>query len=101
MSDAAAAPTVTLVITPAGALRFVYTDELRPLLEEGSARIDRASHVEPFPGAPYGTCWAADLAPVGGPILGPYERRQDALAAERSWLYEHLAEISSADRRQS
>jgi hypothetical protein len=28
----------------------------------------------------------ADMAPVGGPLLGTYVTRQDALDAEREWL---------------
>ena len=28
----------------------------------------------------------ADLSPVGGPLLGPFERRSDAVQAEVYWL---------------
>lgn len=37
----------------------------------------------------------ADLSPVGGPLLGPYQRRSEALAAEVQWLAEHLARLVS------
>jgi hypothetical protein len=30
--------------------------------------------------------WLADMAPVDGPVLGPFDRRSEALAAEREWL---------------
>ena len=33
--------------------------------------------------------WFADLAPVGGPRLGPYHLRGEALAAEVAWLLAH------------
>ena len=36
--------------------------------------------------------WLADLSPVGGPILGPYDLRSEALEAEVEWLEEHWLE---------
>jgi hypothetical protein len=30
--------------------------------------------------------WLADLTPVQGPCLGPFQRRSDALQAEAEWL---------------
>lgn len=30
--------------------------------------------------------WKVDLAPSGGPVLGPFQRRSTALAAEREWI---------------
>ena len=33
--------------------------------------------------------WRADLSPVGGPQLGPFRRRSEALRAEAAWLVEH------------
>ena len=47
--------------------------------------ITRASHVEPDQQGR----WLADLTPVAGPVLGPFERRSEALEAEQSWLAEH------------
>jgi len=48
----------------------------------GPLSIHRASHVEPDSEGH----WSADLAPVGGPTLGPFDRRSLALDAERVWL---------------
>ena len=30
--------------------------------------------------------WTADLGPVGGPVLGPFDLRSHALDAELAWL---------------
>jgi hypothetical protein len=67
-----------------GHVQFVYDDALAPLLETGAATVRRVSHVEPAPGG-----WTADMAPVGGPVLGPFALRATALRAERDWLTEH------------
>jgi len=34
--------------------------------------------------------WSAELSPVQGPILGPFDLRSHALAAETAWLERHL-----------
>lgn len=73
-----------LMIDPTGTLRCVY-DELIELAAIGSLVISRASHVEPDQ---HGQ-WLADLAPVGGPRLGPYANRSQALESEQQWLVEH------------
>jgi hypothetical protein len=51
----------------------------------GELTIRRASRVEPDDQGR----WWADLAPVGGPTLGPFARRSQALAAEVDWLETH------------
>ena len=51
----------------------------------GRLKIARGSHVEPTADGR----WSADLAPVGGPVLGPFSHRSEALAAERQWLETH------------
>ena len=61
--------------------RFVYSDDLVPLLEQGDSTIRRASHVEPAEGG-----WTADLTPSGGPVLGPFPLRSEALEKEIEWL---------------
>jgi hypothetical protein len=69
-------------IRPDGAVRFVYDDALRGLLALGQATIRRASRVEPTPDGQ----WTADLGPMDGPVLGPFETRAVALDTERAWL---------------
>jgi hypothetical protein len=71
-------------IRPDGAIEFVYDDALRGLFALGRVTIRRASHVEPTSDGR----WTADLGPSGGPVLGPFDRRAEALAAERAWLDE-------------
>ena len=73
-----------IVFTADGRAHCVY-DETLDLAELGQLRIARASHVEPNPEGR----WLADLSPVGGPVLGPYAQRSQALAAERNWLAAH------------
>jgi hypothetical protein len=73
--------TMELIITPGGAVRCVYGEAI-DLTQLGSPTITRASHVEPDQ---YGR-WLADLSPVGGPKLGPFRSRSEALAAEQNWL---------------
>ena len=70
-----------------GAVRGLY-DEAIALAELGRVAIERASHVEPDADG----SWWADLAPVGGPRLGPFAFRSEALPAERHWLWAHCVE---------
>jgi hypothetical protein len=51
-------------------------------MEEGDAKVTRASHVEPNPAGG----WGADMAPVNGPMLGPFKLRSEALSAEVAYL---------------
>jgi hypothetical protein len=73
-----------LVIERNGQIRGIYGEEIA-LDALGPLRIERASHVEPDDSGR----WLADLSPVGGPTLGPYEKRSEALAAEVLWLEEN------------
>ncbi|MEX0585626.1 MAG: hypothetical protein WD176_03215 [Pirellulales bacterium] len=73
-----------LVILPSGQARCIY-DETIDLDQLGQLSIARGSHVEP-------DChgrWFANLAPVSGPLLGPFMVRSEALAAEQAWLEAH------------
>jgi hypothetical protein len=74
-----------IIIAPDGRVRTIYSDDLAGLLHGlGDVRTTRASHVEPCPGG-----WCADLAPVDGPVLGPFALRSKALEAETAWLLAH------------
>jgi hypothetical protein len=70
-----------LLVEPGGGVRCLY-DESIPLASLGVLAILRGSHVEPTADGR----WTADLSPVQGPTLGPFDQRSDALAAERAWL---------------
>lgn len=75
-----------VLVDAKGTLKFVYNDALKPLLTLGEGKIRRASHVEPTSD----NRWTADMAPVGGPILGPYATRAEALEHEVDWLRANL-----------
>lgn len=62
--------------------RYIYNDGLLPLSQHGDATTTRASHVEPAKNGG----WMVDLSPVGGPIIGPFDRRDAALSHEIDWL---------------
>jgi hypothetical protein len=70
-----------LVVDTGGGVRCIY-DETLDLRALGKLQITRASHVEPDSDGN----WWADIAPVGGPVLGPFGTRGEALLAERGWL---------------
>jgi len=73
-----------LVISPQGQIRCIYGESI-DLTTFGKLAIRRASFVEPDSGGQ----WLADLAPVEGPLLGPFNSRSQALAAEVQWLLKH------------
>ena len=73
-----------IMIQPDGTVRCVYGEQL-DLLSLGLTDIKRASHVEPLPSGD----WLVDLEPVGGPEMGPFAKRSEALAAELQWLEEN------------
>jgi len=73
-----------LIVRADGSLRCLY-EETVDLSALGQVTIRRASYVEPTDQGQ----WQADLSPVGGPILGPFALRSEALAAEVHWLRMH------------
>lgn len=73
-----------LLITRSGQIRCLYGDAI-DLEALGALNVRRASYVEPDTRGR----WHADLSPVGGPRLGPFRWRQDALAREAAWLVTH------------
>jgi hypothetical protein len=73
--------TLEIVVDSRGVARCIY-DELLDLREIGRLRITRASHVEPDGDG----FWWADMGPVGGPLLGPFTSRSEAIETERGWL---------------
>jgi hypothetical protein len=75
-----------LVIDGRGAATCLY-DEAIDLARLGPLDLRRASHVEPDV---LGRWWT-DLHPAGGPMLGPFALRSEALTAERVWLEERLS----------
>ena len=72
---------MNLIIDRGGSVRGIY-GEVIALHALGPVAITRASHVEPDSQGR----WLADLSPVGGPVLGPFEKRSEALEAEVAWL---------------
>ena len=73
---------MVIAVQPDGSLEFVYHDDFVELLREGASAIERASEVEPFKDG-----WAADI--IGGPFLGPFPLRAEAIAAEVDWIEQH------------
>ena len=73
-----------LVINSSGDIRCVYGEEVN-LSELGRLSIQRGSHVEPTADGQ----WTADMSPVQGPQLGPFDCRAQALEAEVAWLNQY------------
>jgi hypothetical protein len=83
-----------LVIKPSGEGHCIYAESI-DLNAIGSVCIRRASRVEPTDQGK----WMADLSLThNGPLLGPFDKRTDALSAEVQWLRENwLEKVSSHD----
>jgi hypothetical protein len=75
--------TFNIAVETDGTATLIYDDAHADFLAQGTAVVTRASNVEP---APQGAGWVADMSPVGGPTLGPYALRSQALAAEVAYL---------------
>lgn len=93
---------IIILVNTDGSLQMVYSDDLAELFaDDADLHTSRASHVEP-----YGTGWAADMSPVGGPLLldvvyvsesgrfveAPFKTRAAALGAEVAWLRAAMAQ---------
>lgn len=96
-----------------GNLQYIRCREVAFLESLGQARHDRMSHIVPVNRVlrwlfvqlrshcrdtgwlaaftrRWPCRWQADLALCGGPVLGPFTRRADALAAEVAWIETHI-----------
>ena len=71
-----------LIVAPNGVVTAIYTEEI-DLRVLGTPTMTRASHVEPDETGQ----WFAQI--VAGPLLGPFLKRSEALAAEIDWLTHH------------
>lgn len=84
-----------IVIRKDGTIVGIYSDEIpfREIAAQlgGGLSIKRASHVEPRDDGR----WEADLSPSQGPMLGPFDLRQQALAAEVEWLRDNMTGAGS------
>jgi hypothetical protein len=78
-----------MVVNPQGQVRCLYSEDI-DLTCLGIPLVRRASYVEPDDAGR----WWADLAPVNGPMLGPFQCRSQALDAETTWLNAHLPALS-------
>lgn len=78
----------TITVKPNGVLIGIYFDDF-DYDTLGSPVIRRVSRVEPNTDGK----WTADLSPVDGPVLGPFEKRCDAIDAEINWLNLMLNEM--------
>lgn len=76
------ATNLDVIVNADGSLRFIHNDDMQAVIEQGEARIARASFVEPNASGQ----WEADMSPSNGPVLGPFRTRTEALAAEVAWL---------------
>lgn len=79
-------------------IRFIHDDDLvKVFAKHGDVRTRRASHVEP--GDPARgqdpTKWYADLAPSNGPVLGGFDERSAALAAEVEWINQNVLTVAA------
>ncbi len=79
-----------IIVKPTGVFIGIYNDSF-DYGSFGRPQIRRASHVEPDESGR----WAADLSPVDGPRLGPFDKRNEAIDAELEFLNMMLNEIET------
>lgn len=80
---------MSIFVRPDGTIERIASDSV-DLSRAGKRTIARASHVEPT--GPADRPWEADLSPVGGPKLGPFAKRGEALKAEVEWLENRMTQ---------
>lgn len=109
----------TVVISPSGEVRALYSPLTAQIAKAmgGPVTTRRASHVESTadlsPQARetiarqrnlpatydldvfFAERWWADMTPVNGPVLGPYDTREKALDDEKVWLEEHNIPVAA------
>lgn len=72
-----------IVFSLDGTVRGIHSDISQEIAQAiGTIHIKRASHVEPT----LDGRWTADMTPSGGPVLGPFQTRSEALEREVEWL---------------
>ena len=76
---------ITQILLDGDTVQFVYDDKLN-LQYLGKTTIHRASYVEPDKNGN----WWADMKLSGGPKLGPFKSRKEALRKEIKWLHSHI-----------
>jgi hypothetical protein len=81
-----------LVINTTGTTQTVASDDLSFVDSLGDCDVRRASHVEAVKHDGK-SMWETDLFPVGGPVLGPFQTRTEALQKEVEWLDQRLGSL--------
>jgi hypothetical protein len=71
---------MTMTVAPDGTMRCLYTEEI-DLSAIGNMAIQRTSNVNPDDMGQ----WWAEILP-DGPLLGPFAKRSEALAAEIDYI---------------
>lgn len=74
---------------PDGSMSFTYDEKYASLQQNGKCKMRRVSDVEPTEDGR----WTADMTKLGpthaGVVLGPFDHRSQALAAEVKYIEEH------------
>jgi hypothetical protein len=78
-----------ITFTEEGTAQTIYNEKI-DLNELGKVTHTRASHVEPDENGE----WVADLSLVGGPKLGPFKRRSEAITREIEWLETNYFQVN-------
>lgn len=67
---------------------YIYADELQGLNGKLGPTVisEHTGWVEPTAD----NQWQVNMAPSGGPVLGPFHTRASAIAAEIAWVTEHV-----------